>query len=437
MKKAALCFASRAYWNGQALEVSLSAHGQRQNTYNYRVQEAAFSVLAKFASKSQKVNLMKKLILCAASLVAGTLALTTAARAQGPMSGESLSVAADGTVTVQNAVVPLPANMSPGSREVLMRTKPSEGPGAPVATPSGISDMAEVRRIYNQNLQPNVDHMRSVFPVDIEESTINGISVAIITPKGGVPAKNKNRLFLNGPGGGFVTGVRANGLLISIPVAATMGVKVVSILYRQGPEYQFPAGSEDLLKVWDYYTKTYKPQNIGMVGCSAGGALISQTTAMLIKAGRPTPGVLGNYCMGLGMAPTGDSQFFSTLALTNVAAAMKRAQNPPPAREPSATPAPSINSYFKGVDMNQFIVSPTLDPKLLAKFPPTIFFTATRDFEMSPSIYSYRKLLDAGVPTEILIFDGFYHGFMTNPDFPEAQEGYKLAARFFDEHLGK
>ena len=100
-----------------------------------------------------------------------------------------------------------------------------------------------------------------------------------------MPEKNKNRLFLNGPGGGYVTGVRGNGLLISIPVAAVMGVKVVSILYRQGPEYQFPAASEDLMKVWNHFTKTMKPQNIGMVGCSAGSALVTQTTAILIKDG--------------------------------------------------------------------------------------------------------------------------------------------------------
>jgi hypothetical protein len=25
---------------------------------------------------------------------------------------------------------------------------------------------------------------------------------------------------------------------------------------------------------------------------------------------------------------------------------------------------------------------------------------------------------------------------MTNPDFPEAQEGYRIAASFYDRHLG-
>ena len=329
---------------------------------------------------------------------------------------KDIVVEPDGSVVINHAVVPLPDLLSDGSRQVLMRTNPTEGPGAPVPLPSDIPDIVELRRVYNENLQPNVDHMREVFPVNIEETMIDGISAVIITPKGGVPPENENRLFLNGPGGGFRTGVRANGLLISIPVAANLGVKVVSILYRQGPEYQFPAASEDLLKVWDHFTKTYKPENIGMVGCSAGGMLISQTTAILIKEGRPTPGVLGVYCSGLGYAGLnpgggGDSRFFSALSVTNVPAAVARTNDPPPSSGHEAA--------------------------LLAKFPPTIFFTGTRDMAMSGAAYSHWKLLKMGVESDLLIFDGMYHGFMTNPDFPESREGYRIAAEFFDRHLGR
>ncbi len=359
------------------------------------------------------------------------VALTISLWSQAPPARPTAVVNNDGSVTVQNAVLPLSGLLSEGSRKVLMRTTPTEGPGAPVPVPAGIEDMAEVRRVYNENLKPNVDHMREVFPVDVEETTIAGIAVAIVTPKGGVPEPNKNRLFLNGPGGGFRTGVRGNGLLISIPVAAALGVKVVTITYRQGPEYQFPAATEDMLKVWDHFTKTYQPANIGMVGCSAGGSLVTHTTATLIKAGRPTPGVLGVYCAGLGSPGSGDSNFLSAFSVTNAPAGALQSGGPGP------RPAPVGMTYMQGTDRNDFRVNPTGDETLLAKWPPTIFFTATRDGAMSGALYSYRKLITLGIDSQVMVFDGLYHGFMTNPDFPEAQEGYRIAAAFFDRHLGR
>ena len=368
-------------------------------------------------------------------VVALGVAFSATLWSQAPQGVRGVVVNPDGSVTIKDAAIPLPGLMSEGSKQVLMRTRPTEGPGAPVPVPSGIADMAEVRRVYNENLKPNVDHMRALFPVDIEETTINGIPAAIVTPKGGVPEKNKNRLFLNGPGGGFRTGVRGNGLLISIPVAATLGVKVVTITYRQGPEYRYPAASEDLLKVWDHFTKTYAPKNIGMVGCSAGGSLITHTTAMLLKQGRPTPGVLGVYCAGLGSSGRGDSNFMSAMAVTSASLGLTQG-GPAPGAAP-APAAPAGMSYMEGTDPKDFAVNPTVDEKLLAKWPPTIFFTATRDFAASGAQYSYLKLIKVGVDSQLMVFDGLYHGFMTNPDFPEAQDGYKIAAAFFDKHLGK
>lgn len=378
---------------------------------------------------------MEKLTLHA--LMVACALIPCLATAQPSVPHSCIQVQADGSVQIHEATVPLSPLMSEEAREVLRRTQPTEGPGAPVPLPEDIPDIRELRRVYNDNLRPRVDYMRKVFPVDIQETTIDGIDAAIITPKSGVAPRNAHRLILNGPGGGFRTGVRGNGLLISIPVAATMGIKVVSILYRQGPEYQFPAASEDLLKVWNHYLKEYPAKNIGMVGCSAGGSLVSQTTAILIQEGKATPGALGVYCSGLGAVGSGDSAFYATLAVNNIAvAAAHRAA--PPARVGSA-PVSGANgrNYYTGVDMHQFIVNPTLDEKRLAKFPPTLFFTATRDFAMSASAYSNWKLLEAGVPSQLLVFEGLYHGFMTNPDFPEARAGYQIAAKFFDRYLGQ
>jgi monoterpene epsilon-lactone hydrolase len=339
-----------------------------------------------------------------------------AALAQAPAT-RSVTVDADGVAHVVNGTIPPSNIMSPEALNIIKRARPTEGPGA-LPAPSGT--MAEIRKTMNERLQPNVAHMREIFPVDIEETVIDGVSVAIITPKGGVPKENASRLVLNAPGGGFVTGIRANGLFISIPFAALGRMKVVSLLYRQAPEYRFPSATEDFTKVYRAMLKTYKPANIGFVGCSAGGALVAETIAALPKAGLPRPAVAGIYCSGANAKwMTGDSASFASLVTPTA---------------PSMPPGPS---YFEGMDMNDPAISPSDDPAVLAKFPPTIYGTGTRDFAMSQAALSYRKMVAAGVESQLMIFDGMAHGFMTNPDFPESRELYTAGVRFFDKHMGR
>jgi monoterpene epsilon-lactone hydrolase len=329
-----------------------------------------------------------------------------------------VAIEADGSARIENAAIPLSEILSEESKAIVRRSRPTEGPGA--AAQPKVEDMAELRRRMNETLQPNVQHMRDVFPVDVEETTIDGIAVAIVTPKGGVPARNKNRLMINAPGGGFRTGIRANGLLISIPVAAVGQFRVVSLLYRQGPEHKFPAATDDFTTVYKAMLKQYKAPNIGLVGCSAGGALVAQSVAHFQQAGLPRPGVLGIYCAGADAKfMKGDSSVFAALA-TGAAVAM-----------------PSGPAYLDNVSLDDPAVSPAVDLKVLGKFPPTLFATGTRDFAMSAAAYGHRRMLKAGVESDLLIYDGLGHGFMTNPDYPEARDLYEIAAKFYDKHLGR
>ena len=94
-------------------------------------------------------------------------------------------------------------------------------------------------------------------------------------------------------------------------------------------------------------------------------------------------------------------------------------------------------SYLDNVNVDDPAVTPANDLATLAKFPPTIFATGTRDFAMSSAAYGHRRLLKAGVASELLIYDGLGHGFMTNPDYPEARDLYEIAAKFYDRYLGR
>jgi acetyl esterase/lipase len=330
----------------------------------------------------------------------------------------AVTIDAAGAAHIADAVIPPSRMLSEEARAIVRRARPTEGPGAATGTPA--DDIAETRRRMNEALQPSVSHMRALYPVEVEETTMAGIPVAIVTPKGGVPERNRNRVIINAPGGGFRTGIRANGLLISIPVAAVGQFKVVSLLYRQGPEYRFPAATEDVTTVYRALLKDYQAASIALVGCSAGGALVAESVAYFQRAGLPRPGALGIYCAGADARfTTGDSAVFAGLT-SGISIRMP--------------PGPA---YFDGADLNDPAVSPAADLRVIAQFPPTLLVSGTRDFAMSAAAYSHRRLLMAGVESDLLIYDGLGHGFMTNPDFPEARELYGIAARFYDRHLAR
>jgi len=336
--------------------------------------------------------------------------------------GDNVSIGADGTRYIKNGVMPTSIVMSDAAKKQLL--PPTEGPGAAAALATPVS-MSERRELMAEGLQPRVAHMRELYPVDIEETMIDGISVAVITPRGGVPERNLKRIMLNVPGGGFVTGIRPNGLFISIPVASIGQMKVVTALYRQGPEYRFPAATEDLMKVYQWALQDHDPKAIGMFGCSAGGVLVAQTIAAAIQSGIPTPGVAGIYCAGATARFDGDSNSLARL-LRNGGS-----------ENNVNIIATGDDGYLSEVDTTLPAVSPINDLDLLAQFPPTILATATRDFAMSQAAYTHRQLLKVGVDSDLLIYDGLGHGFMTNPDLPESRELYETTVNFYDQHLSE
>jgi monoterpene epsilon-lactone hydrolase len=71
------------------------------------------------------------------------------------------------------------------------------------------------------------------------------------------------------------------------PIASIGKIKVISVDYRQAPEYAFPSASEDVATVYRELLKTYKPTNIGIYGCSAGGLLTAETIAWFQKEKLP------------------------------------------------------------------------------------------------------------------------------------------------------
>ncbi|WP_294054452.1 alpha/beta hydrolase fold domain-containing protein [Sphingomonas sp.] len=356
-------------------------------------------------------------------LSGGVAALTLSMAA--PAFAQVQSPREDGTVVVSDAEVPVSNLLSPEGAAYLRHLivdKPF-GEGPPLA------DIKAERARQDKIMHVFLDPMLKRYPVKITEERIGGIVTDVVIPAGGIAPENRNRVLINVHGGGFVTGARSASLVESVPLAAVMGIKVISIDYRMGPEYQFPAASEDVAAVYREVLKTYAPSHVVLYGCSAGGMLTAESIAWFQAHGLPNPAAIGVFCASLGKLAAGDS---AALAMRLLGApgrpAPAKAAPPPPPRGPS---------YLGGVADDNPLAYPLVSPAVLAKFPPTLFITGTRAFEFSAALNSHNQLAKAGVESQFHGWDGMFHGFFYNSEMPESREAYDIMAKFFDAHMAK
>jgi len=331
-----------------------------------------------------------------------------------------LQVDADGTVHVPAHAVPPSAFLSPEARAYLrdhLKPDPVLLRGGP---DNGVPPL----------IAGYLERQRQLFPVERRETTIGGVHAYDYVPKSGVTRRNRNRVLINLHGGGFMGCWPGCAELESIPVAAIGGIRVISLDYRQGPRHTHPAASQDVAAAYRELLKTYRPQNIGIYGCSAGGMLTGMALAWFQKEGLPRPGAAGVLCAGLSLEGNGfggDSAHF-TLPLGE--------GRPPPRTAGAGALGGAMLPYFTDASANDPLVAPTSSAAVLAKFPPTLVITSTRGFDLSAASHTHRLLVNAGVKTELHVWEGLFHGFFYNVEVPESREVFDVIVRFFDRNLG-
>jgi monoterpene epsilon-lactone hydrolase len=324
-------------------------------------------------------------------------------------------VDADGTVTTVGARFPFSTWASPQAlkrfQEILLEDKAAPGIADPLAS----------RKFYDKINSDRARRMRQLYPVKIEASSIDGVPVDIVSS---ADAKSDaQRVLINLHGGAFLWGAGSGGLVESIPVASLSKIKVISVDYREGPENTYPAASEDVEKVYRALLQHHKPEDIGIYGCSAGGALTAQSIAWFQDKGLPAPGAIGIFCAGV-VSMDGDSTYVGPMLMG------QSVPLPNPSRW-GALP------YFKGADFMSPLVLPGNSAAVLAKFPPTLLISGTRDMALSSVLRSDELLTEAGVSTELHVWEGMWHSFFSDPELPESKAAYAVMARFFDRRLGR
>jgi len=326
----------------------------------------------------------------------------------------------DGLVHVPAYDLPLSIYMSEPARQAFRERAtrlPAIAPGLSVADYRGAMDA----HFYAPRLARALER----FPAEIRSDTIAGVRVDWVMPVAGVSPANRERVLINLHGGGFRVGAGLGAQLESVPIAVAMGIAVVAVDYRQGPEHEFPAASEDVAAVYHTLLERYEPRNIGLFGLSAGGVLTAMTIAWLDRRNLPKPAAIGLFSAPAENVWGGDSRF-TTPALFGFPAP-PAVPNPPPTGMP----------YVRAENLHDPLVSPAFAPDLLGRFPPTLLITGTRAGEMSAVVHSHARLVKAGVAADLHVWEGMWHGFLEDFELPEAGEARDVIIRFWRRHLGR
>jgi len=323
---------------------------------------------------------------------------------------DSASMDEDGTARLTR-VIPVPRSVSPEAQRSLAKhvTDPPQG-----------ETLAAKRVRTDAYAHSDAEAYKAIYPSKIEESTIGGVAVHVITPESGIGADRRDRVLINLHGGGFTTD--SGSLTESIPIAALTHIRVIAVLYRLAPEHPFPAAVDDAVAVYRELLKTYKPDHIVVYGASAGAILTGEFAAKLKVLGLPEPAALGIFSTTGDFSTLGDTQAVYTV--TGVAGALS----------PPQFGRKFIGDYVGNTDPRDSGLS-TLYADLRG-LPPTLFLTSTRDMLLSQTTILHRAFLRAGVDARLVVFEALNHGFWYEAGLPESKEANTLIANFFLSHLG-
>lgn len=356
--------------------------------------------------------------LTALSLVAGLLPVAVAAAQD---STARAYVDSNGVAHTPAAEVPPSRFMSPESRARFIQL--FSHPDQPAGKHSGPPDIRAMREEDERKNAPYVERGKVLYPVNIEEKVLGGVRIQVITPKAGIAPENRDRVLINLHGGGFVWGEGNGARTESIPIAGLGRIKVVTVAYRMGPEFTFPAASEDVASVYRELLKDHRAENIGIYGCSAGGILTAESVAWFQKEKLPMPGAIGTFCGSIA-ALGGDSSHVTPLLMGELPS--------------SDADSDSVRGpYFKGASSSDPLVLPIRSQEVLSHFPPTLLIAGSRDFTVSSLFKAQSALTNAGVDAELHVWDGMWHAFFFDPDLPESKEVYRVVVDFFNRHLGR
>ncbi|MBL0394593.1 alpha/beta hydrolase [Ramlibacter monticola] len=264
--------------------------------------------------------------------------------------------------------------------------------------------------------------MRERLKVRVEPGTLGGVKIYTVTPET-IRPENRERTLVQVHGGCYVLNPAEAALPEAMLIAAIGGYRVIAVDYRMPPEAYFPAALDDSMAVYRAVIAKTDPRRVGLIGTSAGGALVLEMGLRAKQLDVPLPGAIASGTPMSDSTKTGDT-FHTNEMLDNVLVS------------PEGFCDAAAAFYANGHDLKDPLISPVYGD--MGGFPPTILTSGTRDLLLSNTVRVHRKLRNLGIESFLQVYEGQSHAHYGRDDrIPEVREAFGEIAYFFNKHLGK
>lgn len=223
-------------------------------------------------------------------------------------------------------------------------------------------------------------------------------------------------------GGGFVGACTKERMAFVSALARDFGCNVFSIDYRLAPEFMHPCALYDCFDGYEWLLQKYSPENILLLGESAGGTLVLTLSLLLRDRGLPLPKAVYSNSPVTQLADYAES--FDRFSLKEDFIITKGIiEN-------------TEGLYFNNEEAKDPYVSPLYAD--LKGLPP-IFLTASEcECLLDDSRIMYNKLLEAGNDTRLKTYPGLCHAFIISPQMKDVVRlAYPDLLGYINEQLGR
>ena len=267
---------------------------------------------------------------------------------------------------------------------------------------------------FRANLRLSDRFIKLPLGVEIKSDVADRVPIEWVIP----PNSSLHHVIFYIHGGGWTLGwTNLHRRLVS-HLCKAASIRAVAVDYRLAPEHPFPAALEDCTTVYRWLMeKRFAPQNIVIVGDSAGANLTLSSLISFRDAGDPLPAAAVCISPMTDLLATGESfRLNRDVALTDkFALTMAR-------------------HYASDQDLHSPLISPYYGD--LRGLPPLLIQVGEDEILLSDAKRLADKIQAAGADVTLVIWPKMWHVWhLFVPSLPEAKQAVNEIGTFIGRHL--